>query len=1086
MCVELTERGNTGVIVSFPFAYGGRRTAPSLARSSFSVTRPICDAISRRNRTRRRRRLVSARVRVHVAMDLRMLLALRACLLLVQGRALHADSIIHIGAVFEENAARDDEVFQLAVSDLSLSDDVLQSEKITHSIKVVEPNNPFQAVQEACELMNQGILALVTSTGCASASALQSLTDAMHIPHLYVQRNGGGGAPRTACRLNPSPGGRGYTLAARPPVRLDDVTLTLVEELRWQKFIVFYDVEYDMRGLQGFLDRACREGLDVSLQRVDKNISQVFSDLFTSMRTEELNRYRDTLRRAILLLSPRAAHAFIQQAVETNLASKDSHWVFVNEEISDAEILDLTHSALGRMTVVRQIFPPWKDGGARCTRNNHRISSLLCDPQEGYLHNLEVSNLYLYDSVLMLANAFYRKLEDRKWHSMASLNCIRKSTKPWNGGWSMLETIQKGNITGLTGAMDFKDSGANAHVRFEILGSSFSETFGKDVKRLATWDAAHGLNGSLKESRIDSGMQGVTVKVVTLLEDPFVMVAENILGQPKRYKGFSVDVLDALARALGFKYDIYQVSDSKYGSRLPNGSWNGMIGDLINKRADLAVSAITITPERENVVDFSKRYLDYSVGILLRKPEEKAAGAALVRRPRRAARPARRRVRIAARRHVDRLRRLRAARRRRRRRRGGFRGPADRHGQLVALHAHRVLVVHGQPGGVPHRVPDGPRRTDLSRQTDVDYGTVRDSAVYDYLRNKGTNPLEQDATYAELWRTVSKNGGLDYCVSSPSEGIRKAKKSAYAFLWDTAALEYAALTDDDCAVTVAGGGGGSSKGYGVAMQHGSPYRDLFSQKILELQEKGDLDVLKQKWWPRTGRCDPGGGAGAHAEGRSLKLHSFAGVFCILAAGLLLACLAAGVEAWWSGDGCRRETPKEVAKDFGLALVSGPLTFNDFAASQGSADIWTGWQEAHAAATGQGGEPGTGASTYEQSFGRGLGPQADPRPLYRDLCAGHRRRAARPGGRDAPGPRRDHLPAQGGGAAAASAPAPEPPSPWGDPSQDAAAAPAPWRRRSAGPPGGHPAVQAQGPQRGALPAEPWQGAALPGRTRDRSR
>jgi len=54
-----------------------------------------------------------------------------------------------------------------------------------------------------------------------------------------------------------------------------------------------------------------------------------------------------------------------------------------------------------------------------------------------------VSNLYLYDSVLMMANAFYRKLEDRKWHSMASLNCIRKSTKPWNGGWSMLETIRK-------------------------------------------------------------------------------------------------------------------------------------------------------------------------------------------------------------------------------------------------------------------------------------------------------------------------------------------------------------------------------------------------------------------------------------------------------------------------------------------------------------------------------------------------------------------------------------------------------------------------------------------------------------------
>lgn len=57
--------------------------------------------------------------------------------------------------------------------------------------------------------------------------------------------------------------------------------------------------------------------------------------------------------------------------------------------------------------------------------------------------SFQISNLYLYDSVLMLANAFHRKLEDRKWHSMASLNCIRKSTKPWNGGRSMLDTIKK-------------------------------------------------------------------------------------------------------------------------------------------------------------------------------------------------------------------------------------------------------------------------------------------------------------------------------------------------------------------------------------------------------------------------------------------------------------------------------------------------------------------------------------------------------------------------------------------------------------------------------------------------------------------
>lgn len=57
----------------------------------------------------------------------------------------------------------------------------------------------------------------------------------------------------------------------------------------------------------------------------------------------------------------------------------------------------------------------------------------------------------------------------------------------------------------------------------------------------------------------------------------------------------------------------------------------------------------------------------------------------------------------------------------------------------------------------------------------------------------------------------------------------QAKKGNYAFLWDVTVVEYAALTDDECSVTVIGNSI-SSKGYGIALQHGSPYRDLFSQR----------------------------------------------------------------------------------------------------------------------------------------------------------------------------------------------------------------------------------------------------------------
>lgn len=91
--------------------------------------------------------------------------------------------------------------------------------------------------------MNQGILALVSSIGCTSAGSLQSLADAMHIPHLFIQRSTAG-TPRSGCGLTRSNRNDDYTLSVRPPVYLNDVILRVVTEYAWQKFIIFYDSEY--------------------------------------------------------------------------------------------------------------------------------------------------------------------------------------------------------------------------------------------------------------------------------------------------------------------------------------------------------------------------------------------------------------------------------------------------------------------------------------------------------------------------------------------------------------------------------------------------------------------------------------------------------------------------------------------------------------------------------------------------------------------------------------------------------------------------------------------------------------------------
>jgi len=91
--------------------------------------------------------------------------------------------------------------------------------------------------------MNQGILALVSSIGCTSAGSLQSLADAMHIPHLFIQRSTAG-TPRSGCGLTRSSRNDDYTLSVRPPVYLNDVILRVVTEYAWQKFIIFYDNDY--------------------------------------------------------------------------------------------------------------------------------------------------------------------------------------------------------------------------------------------------------------------------------------------------------------------------------------------------------------------------------------------------------------------------------------------------------------------------------------------------------------------------------------------------------------------------------------------------------------------------------------------------------------------------------------------------------------------------------------------------------------------------------------------------------------------------------------------------------------------------
>ena len=65
------------------------------------------------------------------------------------------------------------------------------------------------------------------------------------------------------------------------------------------------------------------------------------------------------------------------------------------------------------------------------------------------------------------------------------------------------------------------------------------------------------------------------------------------------YEGYCIDLLNELAKKLHFTYDIYPSPDGLYGSETENGTWNGVIAELINKVYEKARKTISSDFQRE-------------------------------------------------------------------------------------------------------------------------------------------------------------------------------------------------------------------------------------------------------------------------------------------------------------------------------------------------------------------------------------------------------------------------------------------------------------------------------------------------------
>uniref|UniRef100_A0A669CYJ4 Glutamate receptor n=1 Tax=Oreochromis niloticus TaxID=8128 RepID=A0A669CYJ4_ORENI len=528
-----------------------------------------------------------------------------------------------------------------------------------------------------------------------------------------------------------------------------------------------------------------------------------------------------------------------------------------------------------------------------------------------------LSSALMFDAVHVVVSAV-RELNRSQEIGVKPLSCT--SPLIWQHGTSLMNYLRMVEYDGLTGHIEFNSKGQRTNYTLKIL-----EKHPAGHKEIGIWYSNNTLamNSTSLDLNASETLANKSLIVTTILENPYVMRKSNYQEYQgnDQYEGFCVDMLRELADILKFSFKIKLVDDGLYGAPEPNGSWTGMVGELINRKADLAVAGFTITSEREKVIDFSKPFMTLGISILYRVHLGRKPGYFSFLDP---FSPAVWLFMLLAYLAVSCVLFL-AARLSpyewynphpclRERRDilenqytlgnslwfpvGGF----MQQGSEIMPRALSTRCVSGvwwaftliiissytanlaafltvQRMEVPIESPD-----DLADQTNIQYGTIHGGSTMTFFMNS------RYQTYQRMWNYMySKQPSV--FVKSTEEGIARVLNSKYAFLMESTMNEY--YRSLNCNLTQIGGLL-DTKGYGIGMPLGSPYRDEITLGILQLQESNRLEILKRRWW-EGGQCPKE----EDHRAKGLGMENIGGIFVVLICGLIIAVFVAIMEFVWS-------------------------------------------------------------------------------------------------------------------------------------------------------------------------------------------
>ncbi|XP_045465675.1 ionotropic receptor 25a-like [Harmonia axyridis] len=569
-----------------------------------------------------------------------------------------------------------------------------------------------------------------------------------------------------------------------------------------------------------------------------------------------------------------------------------------------------------------------------------------------------ITTIFYFDLALQSFLTIKTMLQKGQWPESMNeyLTCdgFNGTNNPKRTDLDLLTAFRKENTESPTYGPFAVISNGKSSIQFlmEIFLTSFSRNMVESSVSIGTWDASFGSNLTLsKPEMMDNFTSAQIYRVVVVEQKPFIFKDPR---HPKGYNGYCIDMMEMIAQNLGFDYVVHIASGNTFGQMDDQGKWNGMVKDIMEKKADIGLGSISIMAERESVIDFTVPYYDlvgYSIMMkssyvppslfkFLSVLEDEVWICILAayfitsvllwifdRYSPYSYQNNIEKYKDDEEKRVFSLRESLWFCMTSLTPQGGGEAPKNLSGRLVAATwwLFGFIIIASYTANLAAFLTVSRLETpiesldDLSKQYKVNYAPVNGSATMIYFKRMAA--IEEK--FYEIWKDMSLNDSLseiersklavwDYPVSdrytkiwqamqetgfpsSIEEAIGKVRlsKSAtdgFAFIGDATDIKYYQLITCDL---VSVGEEFSKKPYALALQQGSPLKEKLNTAILELVNQRKLEELRLKWWdhnPEAKKCPL-----PEDPSDGISVANIGGVFIVILVGIGLAIVILCIE-----------------------------------------------------------------------------------------------------------------------------------------------------------------------------------------------